>query len=126
MKGTFEMPMIAMAVPIRPEKYEKWREGMSSFAGARRAEYDASRRRMGAVRQGVWVQQTPQGPIELLFIEAEDLARFFEQVATSEEPFDVEFRAWVLDVYGLDLTQPPPPLPEQVLDWSATPTTAPA
>jgi hypothetical protein len=120
------MPMIAMALPIRPEKYEKWREGVSSFAGARRAEFDASRRRMGAVRERIWLQQTPQGPVELLFIEADDPARLFEQLATSQEPFDVEFRAWVLDVYGLDLTKPPPPLPEQVLDWSATPTTAPA
>ena len=32
------MPMIAMAMPIPPEKYEKWREGMSSYAGARRAD----------------------------------------------------------------------------------------
>jgi hypothetical protein len=63
--------------------------------------------------------------MELLFIEVADPARFFEQMATSQEPFDVEFRAWVLDVYGIDLTQPPPPPPEQVLDWSATPTTAP-
>jgi hypothetical protein len=63
--------------------------------------------------------------MELLFIEVADPARFFEQQATSQEPFDVEFRAWVLDIYGLDLTQPMPgPLPEQVLDWSATPTTA--
>src|ERR687895_319352 len=118
------MPMIAMAFPIPPEKYETWREAMRSFAGARRAEYDASRRRMGVVRQGVWVQQTPQGPMELLFIEVADPARFFEQMANSQEPFDVEFRAWVLDVYGIDLTQPPPPPPEQVLDWSAAPTTA--
>jgi hypothetical protein len=119
------MPMIAMALPIRPEKYETWREGVSSFAGARRAEFDASRRRMGAVNERIWVQQTPQGPIELVFIEAEDPARCFEYLATSQEPFDVEFRAWVLDVYGLDLTQPmQAPLPEQVLDWSATPTTA--
>jgi hypothetical protein len=50
-------------------------------------------------------------------------ARFFELLATSHDPFDVEFRAFLLDVYGLDLSQPPPgPLPEQVLDWSATPT----
>jgi hypothetical protein len=77
------------------------------------------------VNERIWVQQTPQGPIELVFIEAEDPARCFEYLATSQEPFDVEFRAWVLDVYGIDLTQPmPAPLPEQVLDWSATPTTA--
>jgi hypothetical protein len=65
-------------------------------------------------------------PIELLFIEATDPARFFEGLATSQEPFDVDFRAFVRDVYGLDLTQPmAAPLPEQVLDWSASPTTAP-
>jgi hypothetical protein len=119
------MPMIAMAFPIPPEKYETWREAMRSFAGARRAEYDAQRRRLGVVRQGVWVQQTPQGPMELLFIETEDPARFFEVLATSQEPFDVEFRAFILDVYGHDLSQPMPgPLPEQVQDWSASATTA--
>ena len=119
------MPMIAMAMPIPPEKYETWRAAMSSFTGPRRAEYDASRRRMGVLRQGVFVQQTPQGPMELLFIEAADPARFFGLLATSQDPFDVEFRAFLLDVYGLDLSQPPPgPLPELVLDWSATPTNA--
>jgi hypothetical protein len=121
------MPMIAMALPIPPEKLETWRETLSSFAGARRAEFGDSRRRMGAVREWVWLQQTPQGAMELLVIEAADPARLFEQLATSQEPFDVDFRAFVLDVYGIDLSQPlPGPLPEQVLDWSATPTTAPA
>ena len=121
------MPVIAMALPIPPEKYEKWREAVSSFGGARRAEFDASRRRMGAARERIWLQQTPQGPMELLFIETPDPGRLLERTATSQEPFDVEFRAWVLDVYGLDLSQPlPGPLPEQVLDWSATSTTAPA
>ncbi|HYH32437.1 MAG TPA: hypothetical protein VD903_18860 [Pseudonocardia sp.] len=121
------MPMIAMALPIPPEKYPVWRETVLSFAGARRAEYDASRRRMGVVRQGVWVQQTPQGPVEILVIDAADPATLFERLATSQEPFDVEFRAFVLDVYGLDLAEPlPSPLPEQLLDWSAAGTGAPA
>jgi hypothetical protein len=120
------MPTIALAMPIPPHNYETWRAAVTSFAGERRSEYDASRRRLGVQRSTSWVQQTPQGPIEILVVEAADPARFFEGLATSQEPFDVEFRAFIQDVYGLDLTQPlPVPLPELVLDWSATPTTTP-
>ena len=116
------MPMIALAMPIPPEKYDTWRTTVTAFAGERRGEYDESRRRLGVERTTSWVQETPQGPIEILVVEAVDPARFFEGLATSQEPFDVEFRAFVLDVYGVDLTQPlPAPLPELVLDWSATP-----
>ncbi len=117
------MPMIAMALPIPAEKYPIWRETVLSFSGPRSAEYDASRRRLGVVRQGAWVQQTPEGPMEVLVIEAIDPAAFFEGLATSQEPFDVEFREFLLDVHGIDLTEPPP-LPEQVLDWPAGPTSA--
>jgi hypothetical protein len=39
----------------------------------------------------------------------------------SQEPFDVWFRQFLMEIYGLDLSQPPAgPPPEQVLDWSAT------
>lgn len=41
------MPTIALALPIPPEKYDTWRAAVTSFAGERRAEYDASRRRLG-------------------------------------------------------------------------------
>ena len=119
------MPEIALALPIPPEQYPTWREVVDSFAGERRAEFDAACRRRGVVRERIWVQQTPQGPMEILVIEAADVGLVFERMATSQHPFDVEFRAFLLDVYGLDLTKPlPGPLPEQVLDWSATPTTA--
>ena len=117
------MPMIAMALPIPPEKYSKFRETVLSFAGARRAEFDARCRRMGMERECIWVQETPQGPMEILIIETADPAKLFERLATSQEPFDVEFRAFVLDIYGIDLTKPmPAPLPEQLMDWSATQT----
>jgi hypothetical protein len=114
------MPTIALAMPIPPDKYETWRATVTSFAGARRAEYDASRRRLGVRRSTSWVQDTPLGPIEILVVESVDPARFFEGLATSQEPFDVEFRAFIQEVYGIDLTQPTQaPLPELVLDWWA-------
>ena len=114
------MPTIALALPIPPDKYETWHAAVTSFAGPRRAEYDASRRRLGVRRSTSWVQQTPLGPIEILVVEAADPARFFERIATSQEPFDVEFRTLIHEVYGIDLTRPTQaPLPELVLDWWA-------
>src|SRR5687768_16576442 len=60
--------------------------------------------------------------MELLIIEADDPARMFAEFGSFRDPFDVWFRAVLADVYGLDLTQPPPgPPPEQLLDWSRRP-----
>lgn len=53
-------------------------------------------------------------------MEADDPGKALGAMATSQEPFDIEFRAFLMDIYGLDLSQPPPgPTPEPVLDWSA-------
>lgn len=114
------MPMIVMAQPIPPEKYEKWREAISSFGGARSEEYTAARARQGVVRQGVFVHHTADGPMEIMVMEADDPARTLGLIATSQEPFDVEFREFLMDVFGLDLSRPPvAPLPEKILDWTA-------
>jgi hypothetical protein len=114
------VPTIAMALPIPPEKLETWRSGMREIAGPRRAEFDASRQRQGVASTKVWLQEGPGGPLELLVIETEDPARMFTELGRSEEPFDVWFREFIADVYGMDLRQPPPgPLPEQHLGWSA-------
>ena len=63
------------------------------------------------------VQQTAEGPREILLIEAADPAHAFREMAVSQEPFDI--RQVLLDTFGLDLTRPTGPPPEQVLDWSA-------
>ena len=115
------MAVIAMAMQIPPEKYESWRQTVSEFSGARSEEFDAARRRQGVKWQRVFVQQTSQGPMEILVLEADDPARAFEEMGRSQEPFDVWFRQFLMEIYGLDLSQPPAgPPPEQVLDWSAT------
>jgi hypothetical protein len=119
------MPEIALALPIPAEKVQTWRETVESFTGERRAEFDAARRRQRVVRERAWIQETPEGLMEILVIETEDPEAMFQQMATSQDPFDVEFREFLLDVYGVDLTKPlPGPRPELVVDWSATRTTA--
>ena len=108
-----------MTNAIPPERFAAWRAAVAEMAGPRRAEFAAARRRQGIERQAVWVQQTPEGPREILLIETADPARAFAAMATSEEPFDVWFRQVLLDTFGLDLTQMEGPPPEQILDWSA-------
>lgn len=114
------MAMFVIAQPIPPEKYETWRAGLEEYAGPRREEYTAARAGQGVLRQGVFVHHTADGPMEIMVMEAEDPGRALQMMATSSEPFDVEFRGFLLDVFGLDLSAPMPgPVPEQVLDWSA-------
>jgi hypothetical protein len=114
------MSMIVISMPIPPEKYAEWRDAMEEFASARRDEYTADRARQGVTRQGVFVHHTPDGPREIMVMEADDPGRTLELMATSEEPFDVEFREFIMNIYGLDLSEPPPgPRPEMVLDWRA-------
>jgi hypothetical protein len=114
------MAVIAMAMPILPDKFDSWRERVDALTGSRREEFGAARRRQGVTRQRVWLQQTPAGPLEILLLETDDPARTFGEIATSQEPFDVWFRQFVLEHYGIDLTQPAPgPPSELLLDWAA-------
>lgn len=113
------MPMVVMSMSIPDDKFDSWRAAVAEMAGRRRDEFDAARRRQGITRQGVWVQRTPEGAREILVLETEDPRRAFEEMATSDQPFDVWLREMLMDTYKLDLTAPEGPLPEQILDWSA-------
>jgi hypothetical protein len=113
------MPMMALTLPIPSEKLASWKQAMAEMAGPRRDEFAASKRRQGVRRQGVFLQQGPDGPREILVVEADDLGHAFEMIGTSQEPFDVWLREMVLETYKLDLSQPMGPPPEQLLTWSA-------
>ena len=115
------VPVVTMVMtnPVPPERFDAWRAAVAEMAGPRRAEFAEARRRQGIHRQIVWVQQTPEGPREILLMETPDPARAFTEMATSQHPFDVWFRQMLLDTTGTDLTQPAGPPPEQVLEWSA-------
>ena len=54
---------------------------------------------------------TPQGDFVCLFHEAEDLAKAFQTIATSEDPVDVWFREHLASVHGMtaEMLQGPPP-----------------
>ena len=115
------MASLASAFPILPGKTQQWKQFSQEMAGPRRSEYEASRKRLGATREAAYLQQTPQGDLAIVYIEARDISRVFEGFGKSQEPFDIWFRQQVKEIHGLDLSQSlPGPLPEAIIDWRAS------
>ena len=114
------MASFASAFPVLPGKTEQWKHFCQEMVGPRRSEYEASNKRLGITRVVTSLQQTPQGDMAIVYLEAQDIPRVFEGYASSQEPFDVWFREQVKDIHGVDFSKPlPGPLPEVVIDWRA-------
>lgn len=110
---------VAFTVPLLPDMTEVDRAAMHTcWHGERRAEHEASRRRLGITRESVWIQPTSEGDVVVVLLEADDLGAALAGVGSSELPFDSWFRAHSLRVHGIDLAAGFPP-PEQVLDFRA-------
>lgn len=110
------MQSIAFAAPILPGKLELAHDIQESFKGERKAAYEASRRRHGITREAAFIQHTPAGDLGVVYIEADDVAKAFEGLATSTDPFDSWFRGHVMELQGIDLTKGFPP-PEITIDY---------
>ena len=99
----------AFAVPLTPGKAEELRSWGVEILGPRRSEYHAFRRRLGLTAQRVYLQQTPQQEIVILYVEWDDLQRASKELQTSQAPFAVWFRQRASDLLdGLALTQVSP------------------
>ncbi len=110
------MALLAMAIPILPGKTEQWRRFAAELQGSRRAEYVASRQRLG-VHERSFLQSTPQGDLAIVTVDGADPASAVSQFGASADPFTQWFRTQVLEIHGLDLAQPMPgPLPDLVID----------
>ena len=104
------MQAVAFASPLLPGKEETDRQGIERLtSGEDREAYAAARRSQGITREAVWHQTTPNGVFAIVLIEADDLQRAFQAIATSDAPIDRQFREMVMDVHGFDLASDPPP-----------------
>ena len=111
------MQTLAFAAPFLPGKTDTDREVLASLeSGERRADFQASRERAGIRRETVWIQSTPGGDVAVVLIEADDIGAAMGALATSEDPFDQWFRGHIMDVHGMDISQPSEP-PELALDY---------
>ncbi len=115
------MPAIAFSIPILDGKTEAFRAAHRRFVVDRRTEFEASRRRLGVTAERGFLQRTPNGDLAIVVFDVGDPARMLSGTASSTEPLDADFRRYLLDVFGLDVTQASTVQPsEQVFDWYAS------
>jgi hypothetical protein len=111
------MAAVAFALPIVPGKEEMDRDAFEEMKRSRREEYEEARRAAGIKRETVWHQETPQGTLAVVYLEAEDVGAAMQAIGTSEAPFDRWFRDTMEQVHGIDLAESAPP-PQLVIDAS--------
>lgn len=114
------MTSSAFIIPILPGMVERDREFGAEVTGPRRAEYEASRARLGITREQVWQQETPEGTVTIVYLEADDVEQALAGIGSSQEPFDVWWREQIVEIHGIDPAQPvagPPNL--QIIDFIA-------
>jgi hypothetical protein len=112
------MSSIGFVVPVLPGKEQTDREWMDALDGERRQDYQSAWKDAGFRHHTVWQQQTPNGTVDIVYLEADDIPAAMQAITSSDSPFHQWFRGRVLDTHGLDLTQGSPPQPEQLHDAS--------
>jgi hypothetical protein len=103
------MAEIVFAIPVVPGKEELDRETLDEMAGSRRVEYETALNDAGITRQAVWHQQTPDGTLAVVYIEA-DNPDAVQRFNSSDSEISRWFLERMQEVHGVDVSQPPPPV----------------
>ena len=106
---------IAFAGPILPGKEERWRRFLQELAGSRREEYEDMRRRLGIMRQRVWIVRTARSETAVSYLECEEPGNVAARLAASTEPFDVWLKARLAEFHGCDFARPDPRWPQELV-----------
>lgn len=107
------MPMLAMCMPILPGKLDKWKAMMEQVNAT--PDFANSRETAG-VHERSFLQQTPAGDFLIITMEGNDPAASWAQIVSTMPP---EFAEFAAEVHGLDVSAPPPSLPELFFDSRA-------
>ena len=100
----------ALAVPILPGKLDAWKEFHEQLDGLHRWDFEDQQRRLGLQRHRVWLQETGGAHLALVVQEGEDPERARAILTSSTHPFDVWFKEKILELHGVDISEPVSPV----------------
>ncbi len=112
------MQYLGLVMPVLPGKTEDMKRLAKEMLGPRRKEHDESHRGSTIQSDIIWLQHTPMGDLLVDYVEAEDMMKGFQQFVVAKDPYMTWLKKEFLATTGIDFNQPPPGLPEQVLDWN--------
>uniref|UniRef100_UPI003216D9DE hypothetical protein n=1 Tax=uncultured Draconibacterium sp. TaxID=1573823 RepID=UPI003216D9DE len=103
-------------VPIKENKVEAWKSWSKKLTGERKEEFDDLNKRYGLVRHDAWLAETPSGPVAVVLHEGPGAETFMQNVAKSDNRFDVWMKENIEDFHGMELGAPPPgPMPVKMI-----------
>ena len=109
--------MGVIVAPIVEGKLETWKEWIKDLSGPRKGDLQDFNRRYGLTRHAAWLAETPAGTMAVVLHQGPGGDDFMHKLGPSQHEFDVRFKEKVLEVHGIDVTQPPPgPPPTLLLD----------
>jgi hypothetical protein len=110
--------MGVVLAPIVDGKLDAWKEWIAEMQGAKSEEFKDFNRRYGLTRHAAWLAETPMGPMVIALHEGPGSDGFIANVGASDNEFDkVWFNQKLIEIHGMDTSQPPPgPMPELYLD----------
>lgn len=100
------MRACTFALLLLPGKQEAWRRWLQEMQETYRSDYEAFRQWLGITKLGVWLTETPGESAMIVQIEAEVLETLLPKLVASGLPFARWVRQQVLELHGLDVTQP--------------------
>ena len=104
------MPVTTFAVPLLPGKTDAWQQALNEINGARRADYQASRAALGIKQEIASLQQTPDGDLVAVYIEADDPDTVIARMFASDSDFDKWFiETFLVGMHGMNADSLPPP-----------------
>ena len=96
---------LILVSPILPGRVEAWRRFVQDMAEGQSEAYAASRSRMDIQAERLWINETADGAVAVLVIEADHPDTALQPLATSQHPFDLWFRQQILTLLGHDLNR---------------------
>ena len=100
------------ATPIVEGKLDTWKQWIEELNGSRKQEFSSFNSRYGLTKHEAWLAQTPAGPMVIAIHEGPGSGDFMPKLGPSQDSFDVSFKEKLMEIHGLDVTQPPPgPMP---------------
>ena len=70
----------------------------------------------GLTKHEAWLAETPGGPMVIAIHEGPGSDQLMQKLGPSQQAFDVSFKEMLMEIHGMDITQPPPgPMPERYL-----------
>ena len=110
------MAAVNLTLPVLPGKESQARE-LGGKIKQRNKDWETSEKRLRVKKEAWFLQQSPQGSMMNVYIEADDIGKVMSDFAKSMDPFDVWLKDEVKAVSGVDLNQPVGAPPELLFSY---------